>query len=62
MVPNQKCPIITITLSERERIDYQNKIQSAKGSIKQVFDAYRLDDDTLILLTRSDVDTQEGSL
>lgn len=62
MVQKQKCPITTITLSERERIDYQNKIQSAKRSIKSVFDGYRLDDDTLLLLTRSDVDTQEGSL
>ena len=44
----------------RERIDYQNNVQTAKKSIKPVFDGYHLDEDTLLLLARIEVDTQEG--
>lgn len=44
----------------RERIDYQNNVQTAKKSIKPVFDGYHLDEDTLLLLARIVVDTQEG--
>ena len=44
----------------RKRIEYQNKVQSTKGSINSVFDGHRLDEDTLLLLARIDVDTQEG--
>ena len=44
----------------RKRIDYQNKIHLVKGSISPVFDGHRLNEDTLLLLARIDVDTQEG--
>lgn len=44
----------------RKRVDYMNKIQSVKGSINPIFDGHRLDEDTLILLARIDVETQEG--
>lgn len=44
----------------RKRIEYQDKVQSTKGSIKLVFDGHRLDENTLLLLARIDVDTQEG--
>ena len=44
----------------RKRVDYMNKIQSAKGFINPIFDGHRLDEDTLILLARIDVETQEG--
>ena len=44
----------------RKRIDYQNKVQAAKRSIKPVFDGHHLDEDSLLLLARIDVDTQEG--
>ena len=44
----------------RKRIDYQNNVQAAKKSIKPVFDGYRLDEDTLLLLARINVETQEG--
>ena len=37
----------------RERIDYQNNVQTAKKSIKPVFDGYHLDEDTLLLLASS---------
>ena len=43
-----------------KRVVYQNKIKSTKGSIKSVFDGYRLDEDTLLLLARINVETQEG--
>lgn len=39
---------------------YQNKIKSTKGSIKSVFDGYRLNEDTLLLLAGINVETQEG--
>jgi len=44
----------------RKRIDYQNKIHLVKGSISPVFDGHRLNEDTLLLLARIEVDTQEG--
>jgi hypothetical protein len=44
----------------RKRIEYQNKVQAAKKSINPIFDGHRLDEDTLILLARIVVDTQEG--
>lgn len=47
----------------RKRIEYQNNVQVAKKSVKPIFDGYRLDEDTLLLLARIDVETQEeGSL
>ena len=44
----------------RKRIDYHNNVRAAKKSIKSVFDGYHLDEDTLLLLARIDVDTQNG--
>lgn len=44
----------------RKRIEYQNNVQAAKKSIKPIFDGYRLDEDTFLLLARIDVETQEG--
>lgn len=44
----------------RKRIEYQNNIQVVKKSIKPIFDGYRLDEDTLLLLAIIEVETQEG--
>lgn len=44
----------------RKRIDYQNKIHLVKGSISPVFNGHRLNENTLLLLARIEVDTQEG--
>ena len=38
----------------------QNKIHLVKGSICPVFDGHRLNENTLLLLARIEVDTQEG--
>ena len=44
----------------RKRIEYQNNVQVVKKSIKPIFDGYRLDEDTLLLLAIIEVETQEG--